>query len=157
MTDNKIKDPRNNLFYYFGLIAFSSGLLCLTVLPSMVYSSFLYLDESLFVMPALFLLLLAMFSWQLSNNTQLHQSIAIGCGLIFYSLYQITIKPNFFDYMSIIFYLSALLVGFMLVMSSYNLFGKKFRTSFNLHFLLLSILLSFILVVVIIFRFILYV
>lgn len=151
-NDHLTPDPRHNLYYYFGLIAFSSGLFCLTILPSIAHYKFVYPEESFFITPGVFLLGLSILSWQLSKNTALYQSVTIGCGLIFFSLYQIMIETFFSITTNLTMLILCLITGITLVISAYDFFKKRIRSSFSTTLLVLSSILSVSLVIIIILK-----
>lgn len=146
------QDPRYNLYYYFGLIAFSSGLFCLTILPSITYYKFTYIESSFFTLPGIFLLLLSIPSWQLSKDTELYESVNIGCGLIFYSLYQIMIKSFFLITSNLILLILCLVAGLILIISAYDIINRSIRESFKFDLLVISSIVTVALTIIIILK-----
>lgn len=146
MLDKDLQDdPRQNPFYYWGLLSFVSGLLQITLMPFIAHYNFLFPSDEYFIIPAALLIFLTLILWQFTPQAAIYQAIVIGSGLIFYGGVQIfiacstKIELNFGVFCLVIF------LGILLVLSSYDLKLNQVKKSVDRLFLIVACSLSLVL------------
>ena len=153
MSNNKyIKDHRYSLEYYWGLISLFSGLIMLTILPAYFRLIFLYPDNHIFVIPAGLLFILTIISWCQVPGAFQYKGISIGCGLIFYSLFQLLFVIKDFQLYNFVLYIIAIILGISIIFSNYDINTKSIKKEINQTQLLFISLISLIFTIAILIR-----
>ncbi|MEW5820818.1 MAG: hypothetical protein AB1782_11565 [Cyanobacteriota bacterium] len=155
-NSNLNNDPRYNLYYYWGIVCFTTGLLIISIIPSFMNYFFLYPPNTYFTIPGCLLLFIAAWSWAYTPETQPYQAVIIGCGLIFFGMFEMLIKFDFISSFNLALYSFTIITGFLLIFSSYHINLKTIRSCFNLAMLASTALLCSILITIIIYKCIIY-
>lgn len=145
------KDPRN-IYYYWGFLFLTSGLILITILPAMIHSHFIYPPDIYFQAFAICFFILNIIFWRYSPNTELYEAIGLACCLIFYSVFQVL---NGFEHIStfhFFLYSITFFTGLLLLFSSIKPSSGELKTTPDQRLIFVSAILSASLVFIIILK-----